>query len=98
MTISRYDRDSLIRNGRAFGTAKGVSAIRSSIRAGTVNTKVEIHKEAKRLDIIAGQEYGDSSLWWVIAAASNIGWGLQVPPGTRIVIPTSIEDIAEIVS
>jgi hypothetical protein len=26
-------------------------------------------------------------LGWLIAAASNIGWMLQVPAGTRIIIP-----------
>jgi hypothetical protein len=43
--------------------------------------------ETQRLDVLAGIEYGDSSLWWIIAAASNIGWGLQVPPGILIKIP-----------
>ena len=31
--------------------------------------------------------YKDSRFWWVLAAASDIGWGLQVPPGTIINIP-----------
>ncbi len=98
MAISRYDRDSIIRNGRAFGTAKGVNAIREAVRTGQISTSIQIFPEAERLDIIAGQEYGDASLWWVIAAASNIGWGLQVPPGTRVVVPNDLQEVAEIVS
>jgi hypothetical protein len=32
-------------------------------------------------------KYGDSRYWWVLAASSDIGWGLQIPPGTVIRIP-----------
>ena len=42
------------------------------------------------MDIIAHSEYGDGRLWWVIAAASGIGWGLQVPPGTIIKMPSNV--------
>ena len=42
---------------------------------------------------MAANVYGDSSLWWIIAAASNIGWGLQVPPGTVLKIPTDLGQI-----
>ena len=54
--------------------------------------------ESERLDVIAGQQYQDASLWWVIAAASNIGWGLQVPAGTKISIPTNISEVLEIIA
>jgi len=36
---------------------------------------------------LAGQYYGDGKYYWLIAAASNIGWCTQIPPNTRIVIP-----------
>jgi len=45
------------------------------------------------LDHIAGKELGDSQLWWVIAAASRIGWWLQVPPGTVLRIPTKMTQV-----
>jgi len=32
-------------------------------------------------------------LWWIIAALSNIGWNLQVPPGTKITLPTNIQQV-----
>jgi hypothetical protein len=44
-------------------------------------------EEGERLDSLAGTVYGDASLWWIIASASGIGWGMQVPPGTLIFIP-----------
>ena len=50
-------------------------------------------KEGERLDQIAGVVYGDSTLWWMIAAASGIGWGLQVPPGTKLRIPLSPSEV-----
>ena len=35
----------------------------------------------------------DGMNWWIIAAASGIGWWLQCPPGTLLAIPTSISQI-----
>ena len=42
---------------------------------------------ADRLDTISGIVYGDARYWWVLAAASNIGWGMQVPAGTLLQVP-----------
>jgi hypothetical protein len=53
--------------------------------------------EAERLDVLAGEFYGDGRLWWVICAASGIGFSPQVPAGTRIIIP-NIEDLSKYVS
>ena len=50
-------------------------------------------KENQRLDRIAHDAYGDGRLWWIIAAASGIGWWLQAPPGTLIKIPTDLSQI-----
>jgi len=97
MAISRYSRDNLVSQGRAFGTAGGVMRIRLAIRQNQIALKQITMKEDARLDVLAGREYGDASLWWVIAAASNIGWGLQVPAGTRILIPTTLSQIADLV-
>ena len=52
--------------------------------------------EGERLDVLAGVHYSDSSLAWVIAAASGIGWMPQVPPGTLIKIP-NLDDVAKFV-
>ena len=64
------------------------SNLRAAIRNGEVAiTRTLVLTQADRLDNLAGLIYGDSRYWWVIAAASNIGWGLQAPPGTIISIP-----------
>ena len=97
MTISRYNRDGTILAGRAFGTATAVNAIRQAVSRGEINLQTRLLSEAQRLDTIAGEAFGDASLWWVIAAASNIGWALQVPAGTELSIPTDLTQIGDLV-
>ena len=87
MAISRYAGIQKIDQGRGFATVKTSSNIRNAIKTGVLSYSTITLKEGQRLDILAGQRYGDASLWWIIAAASGIGWGLQVPPGTIISIP-----------
>jgi len=85
MALSRY-------NSYSLGRIKSVdsSALHKAIEAGHVEFKKLELTSAQRLDTLAGQYYGDSQYWWIIAIASGIGWGLQVPSGTLIRIPTNI--------
>ncbi len=47
-----------------------------------------------RLDILASDFYGDSSLYWIIASANALsGDSLVPPPGQQLRIPTDIESI-----
>lgn len=98
MTINRHTRDSILDAGKAYGTALSVNAIRLAIRRGVIDLDTKILSEDERLDVIAGQVYGDASMWWLIAAASNIGWGLQVPAGTILKIPTDLNQIGDLVA
>ena len=84
---SRYALTPRIGFGFQYGTSDTVSRIREAIRAGRIDVNVVFLKEVIRLDVLAGQYYGDARYYWIIAAASNIGWAAQVPPNTRIVIP-----------
>ena len=44
-----------------------------------------------RLDLLAFDFYGDSSLWWVIASANSLpGDSLVVVPGTQLRIPVDV--------
>jgi len=58
--------------------------------------KIELHvddiyiesRQGDRLDNIAYQYYRDTTLWWVLAEANNIGKGtMYVDPGRKIRIP-----------
>lgn len=85
MTLSRYSHTSRINLGHQLGTPENVLKLRTGIKDGTVPiVKTLIMTGADRLDTIAGSLYGDSRYWWILAAASGIGWGMQVPAGTVI--------------
>jgi|GEM_PF-2561371 hypothetical protein len=94
---TRYKRASKIRSGRSYGTYVAGYIIYRAIQTRAIDFKTEVTKESQRLDIIAGNYYQDGSLWWIIAAASGIGWGLQVPPGQQLFIPTDISQIEALV-
>jgi hypothetical protein len=97
MAISRYARTPRLDLGSQFGTAIGVQNIRAAIKSGAMPVKTITLRGAERLDTLAGMLYNDSRYWWVLAAASNIGWGLQLPPGTVISIP-DLADISRIIT
>lgn len=87
MTLRRYSRTPILGLGRQYGTSYAATVIREGMRTGRIRFETSYLKEGERLDTIAGQVYGDGQLWWILAAASNIGWMLQVPPYTQINIP-----------
>lgn len=87
MPISRYSKAPRLDLGSSFGTSVAIQNIRAAIKDGSLQAKEVILRGAERLDTMSGVIYGDSRYWWVLAAASNIGWGLQVPAGTIIRIP-----------
>ena len=49
-----------------------------------------ISQEGDRLDTLANQFYGDSTLWWYIANANNLNQ-INLEPGTSLRIPASLE-------
>lgn len=84
MATSRYSSTPLIDFGTQYGTSDAMYRIRKNIKDGTLAYQEIVVKGKERLDTIAGDVYGDARYWWVLAASSNVGWGLQVPPGTVI--------------
>ena len=91
----RYSNTPKIAAGSQYGTATAHNGIRRAVQQGQISTREYVLKEGERLDTIAGRVYGNARLWWIIAAASGIGWPLQVPPGTQLLIPTDLRQAAQ---
>ena len=97
MGIRRYSRSPVIRGGKQLGTSDAVRVIREAVKDGRIQTTTRTLQGEERLDVLAGKLYGDARNWWIIAAASNIGYGLQVPPGTQIIVPTDRAQVASLI-
>ena len=92
MATSRYTFVSRI-NGNRIATSDISSRIYFAAQNQQIRNDVVRLKQSQRLDHLAAQNYGDGSLWWVIASASGIGWNLQCPPGTVLVIPKDLNQV-----
>ena len=84
---SRYLLTPKLNFGTQYGTSDTISKLRAAVASGAVQTQVIFLKEVVRLDVLSGQYYGDGRYYWLISACSNIGFAIQTPPNTRIVIP-----------
>ena len=91
--VRRYKRAPKLKRGKFYGTFIPGYYIYKAVQRGQIPYDVYETKQSERLDIIAGDYYGDGAMWWVIAGASGIGWNLQVPPGTHLVIPKNLSSI-----
>jgi len=93
MAISRYAFSYRFNEGKAVSISKASYKIHRAVQLGQVQVTARVLSEGERLDQLAGVIYGDGTLWWIIAAASGIGWGLQVPQGTRLAIPVNPAEV-----
>lgn len=96
MSFSRYTFVPSIKNDldQSFKmTSKVNIRIKNAVELGKIETDTHTLQEGERLDTLAQLYYSNASLWWVIAAASGIGWSLQVPPGTLLLIPRNISEL-----
>jgi len=95
MILDRYKNTSIITidkrtdsyDIRRYSTSELMSVIYQDCDNGNIPYKQILFKDGDRLDLIAAREYGEGLNWWLIAAASGIGWWLQINPGTVIRIP-----------
>ncbi len=95
MAIGRYSLvNSVFVGGETTLATNTVSVnIFRSANSGLIQTTKYVLQEGERLDMLAGKIYGDSNFWWVIAAASGIGWPMQLPPGTLLRIPSNLGEV-----
>ena len=91
MSLRRYSRTDV--HGFYYGTSNNPTLIRENIANGNIKYSEITLKQNDRLDILAGLYYGDSRLYWLLAASSGIGFGLQIPAGTIVKIP-DINDVS----
>lgn len=99
MSLNRYSRSRIIRKeGKGMvTTSTAARLIFEGVKSGVIQSQTLVLSEGQRLDLVAANYYGDPGFWWVIAAASGIGWQCQVPAGTMLKIPTSTSQIQAIV-
>lgn len=81
-----------------YATWTMTSRLRRAALNGTLPIRVRVLREGERLDHIAFELWGDAQKWWIIAACSGVGWWLQCPPGTEVLIPVSLERAEGLVS
>jgi hypothetical protein len=97
MAFSRYTRDYYNATSTGLANAAGILAVRKAVKYGAIPiSRTIVTTQADRLDTIAGELYGDGRYWWILAAASDIGWGLQVPPNTIINV-LDLKDVERLV-
>ena len=77
--------------------AEGSQVYRSTIYPNIDRHISDIYIEAlggDRLDSLAWQYYGDTTMWWIIAKANNVGkGGLTLESGLQIRIPKRLDKI-----
>ena len=93
MGISRYAFSPAVRGGSTIATSDVGRKIFHGIENGSIAFSSRILQEGERLEHIAAKAFGSADMWWAIAAASGIGWGLQCPPGTILRVPKNLGDI-----
>lgn len=85
--LARYENSEVFAFGVSYGTSYISRQIFNGINDGSIKYSESYLQQGERLDVLAGQAYGDGRLYWIICAASGIGFASQVPPGTIIKTP-----------
>ena len=97
MAFSRYSNDTRINLGQQLGTPNSTLLLKNAVKNGSIPiVRTIIMTGADRLDSLAGSIYGDARYWWILAASSGIGWGMQAPPGTVVNI-VKLSDVERLI-
>lgn len=88
---SRYQYSKIIKNSQ--GKRYYSNTIYPQIEPSSNDIYI-ITTVSDRLDVLANDFYGDSTLYWVIAMANNLPGDSLIPePGTQIRIPANIQSV-----
>ena len=98
MSVGRYTFGKRINRGQGFANPRTSSKIFRACEAGVIPFSTIALRGGQRLDVLAHETYGDASFWWVIAAASGIGYAMQASHGSIIRIPNNLSDVIRLVS
>ena len=91
--MSRYSNTKMTRKSLLPKQKNNVLSYETTLYQRIPETNGDLHvisTEGDRLDNLAFQFYGDSSLWWYIAKANNLT-AMNVPAGTSLRIPASTD-------
>lgn len=97
--INRYKVNSIIPEDNVlltkpkYATSSLCSRIYKDCKSGILQSETITYSNNERLDKLSQRYYGNGLDWWIIAAASGLGWWLQINEGTQITIPTDINQI-----
>ena len=89
--MSRYSNTKITKKSLLPKQKKIVSSYGTTLYQRIPETNGDLHVisiEGDRLDNLAFQFYGDSSLWWYIAKANNLN-SMNIPAGKSLRIPAS---------
>jgi len=87
MAISRYTDVEVVRDQQT-GVRNYPTIIFSNPPLSNSDMYI-ITRIGDRLDLLAYRFYGDSTLWWIIGSANNLTDSFNVPPGTKLRIPSN---------
>ena len=91
--MSRYSNTKITRKSLLPKQKKNVLSYETTLYQRINETNGDLHiisTEGDRLDNLAFQFYGDSSLWWYIAKANDLKV-MVIPTGTSLRIPGSTQ-------
>ena len=91
--MGRYNNTKIARSKKNQFKEKTFNRYRTTIYQGVSFSNSDIYvisQDGDRLDLLAHQFYGDSSLWWYIAQANHLN-AMNIEPGTSLRIPASIK-------
>jgi hypothetical protein len=60
-----------------------------------VQTFEHVYSAGERLDHLAAKFFGDDQYWWVIAMINSVSFGLNIAPGTKLLIPVDVRPVLE---